>query len=208
MEGEKVQEPGTSEDEKVKVKRPRTPAAERVLQTASRLFYERGIRAVGVDAIAESASVTKKTLYDNFGSKDELIAAYLRGRDERYRAWLVGVVGRQSGSARERLLATFDALGEWMELENPRGCGFVNAAVELPDPDHPGRAVILEQKRWLRDYLANLATEAGAENPEDLAEKLLILHEGATVANALSTAADAARKSRDIAAVLIESSGG
>jgi hypothetical protein len=115
----------------------------------------------------------------------------------------VEFVERRGGSATERLLSTFDVLGEWMERENYRGCGFVNAAVEFPDADHPARAVVLEQKRWMRGYLAELATEAGAEDPEDLAERLLILHEGATVASSLGVAADAAQKARQTAVALV-----
>jgi AcrR family transcriptional regulator len=186
-----------------KRERPRTPAAERILRTASEMFYRKGIRAVGVDSIAAEAGVTKKTLYEKYGSKDELVAAYLRARDERWRNWLVEFVERRGGSATERLLSTFDVLGEWMERENYRGCGFVNAAVEFPDADHPARAVVLEQKRWMRGYLAELATEAGAEDPEDLAERLLILHEGATVASSLGVAADAAQKAKQTAVALV-----
>lgn len=181
----------------------RTPAAERVLQAASEMFYRDGIRAVGVDAIAARAGVTKKTLYERFGSKDRLVVEYLRDRDKRWREWLVAFVERRGGSAKESILSTFDASGEWMDRENPRGCGFVNAAVELPEEGHPARAVIMDQKLWLRDYLANLATEAGVANPGDLAERLLILHEGATVTNALGTATAPAQKAREVAAVLI-----
>lgn len=184
-------------------KKERTPAAERILRTASEMFYRKGIRAVGVDSIAAEAGVTKKTLYEKYGSKDELVAAYLRARDERWRSWLVEFVERRGGSATERLLSTFDVLGEWMERENYRGCGFVNAAVEFPDADHPARVVVLEQKRWMRGYLAELAAEAGAEDPEDLAERLLILHEGATVAGSLGVAADAAQKARQTAVALV-----
>jgi AcrR family transcriptional regulator len=167
------------------------------------MFYRKGIRAVGVDAISAEAGVTKKTLYEKYGSKDELVAAYLRARDERWRSWLVEFVERRGGSATERLLSTFDALGEWMERENYRGCGFVNAAAEFPDADHPARAVVLEQKRWMRDYLAELAAEAGAEDPEDLAERLLILHEGATVVYSLGVSPEAVRKAGQIAVGLV-----
>ncbi len=184
-------------------KKERTPAAERILRAASEMFYRKGIRAVGVDSIAAEAGVTKKTLYEKYGSKDELVAAYLRARDERWRNWLVEFVERRGGSATERLLSTFDLLGEWMERENYRGCGFVNAAVEFPDADHPVRVVVLEQKLWMRGYLAELATEAGAEDPEDLAERLLILHEGATVAGSLGVAADAAQKARQTAVAIV-----
>jgi AcrR family transcriptional regulator len=186
-----------------KRERAKTPAAERILHTASEMFYRKGIRAVGVDSIAAEAGITKKTLYEKYGSKDELIAAYLRARDERWRNWLVEFVERRGGSATERLLSTFDVLGEWMERENYRGCGFVNAAAEFPDADHPARAVVLEQKRWMRGYLAELATKAGAEDPEDLAEKFLILHEGATVAGSLGVAADAVQKAKQTAQALV-----
>jgi len=181
----------------------RTPAAERIFEAASEMFYREGIRAVGVDAIAARAGVTKKTLYDKFGSKNELVAAYLRGRDERWRAWLVEGVERRGGPSRERLLSTFDALEEWIGHGNTRGCGFVNATVELREEDHPARAVVMEQKRWLGGYLARLAAEAGAEDPEGLADRLLILHEGVNVASSLGMPANAAQKARQAAAALI-----
>lgn len=180
----------------------RTPAAERIFEAASEMFYREGIRAAGVDAIAAEAGVTKKTLYDKFGSKDKLVAAYLRGRDERWRSWLVECVERRGGTARERILSTFDALEEWIEQGNTRGCGFVNATVELPDTAHPAWAVVTEQKRWLHGYLAELASEVGAENPEELADRLLILHEGVNVSSSLGVPTDAAQKARQAAAAL------
>lgn len=180
----------------------RTPAYERILEAASELFYREGIRAVGVDAVAEAAGVTKKTLYEKFGSKNELVAAYLRARDARWRRWLQDFVQACGDSPKERLLATFDGLGEWMERENPRGCGFVNAYAELADPAHPAREVVLEQKRWLLGYLVELSAEAGAEDARELAETLLVLHEGATVTNSLGVAAGTAARSKQAAAAL------
>lgn len=188
-----------------KGERRRTPAAERILRAASEMFYREGIRGVGVEAIAREAGVTKKTLYERFGSKQELIAAYLRERDLRWRTFLSEAVERRGGSAEDRLLSTFDALEDWMERENPRGCGFVNAAAELPEADHPGRVVVTEQKRWLRGYLSDLAAEGDAEDPDGLAERLLILHEGATVTSSLGVASDAARKARETAVLLLTS---
>lgn len=184
----------------------RTPAAERILRAASEMFYERGIRAVGVDAVAAEAGVTKKTLYDRYGSKDELVAAYLRARDERWREWLVEGVERRGGSTRERILSTFDALGEWLDLGGARGCGFVNATVELPDENHPARVVVMSQKRWLRDYLKELAVEAGAKDSETLADQLVLLHEGVTVSTSLRMPEDAVRKARSVAAILVDGS--
>ncbi|MQA11275.1 MAG: TetR family transcriptional regulator [Pseudonocardiaceae bacterium] len=179
-----------------------TPAARRVLDVAGKLFYDNGIHAVGVEWIAAEAGVTKKTLYDRFGSKDTLVARYLRQRDERWREHVRDIVERGRTTAPERrLLLVFDALEAWMDQVNPRGCAFVNAHAELPDGDHPGRQVITEQKQWLLDYLNALAREAEIRNPRRLAEELVVLLEGATVVRtagvvpaAIAAAKRAARK--------------
>ena len=184
--------------------RPGSSAAERILQAASELFYEEGIRAVGVDTIVERAEVAKMSLYKNFGSKDELVAAYLRARDERWRAWFEDAVERRAGSPKDRLLAVFDAYGEWMGRESPRGCAFINAFAELADPAHPARVVAWEQKGWMLRSLAKLAFDAGAEEPEELAERVFVLLEGATVAGAMRTVEDPLRKAKETAASLVE----
>ncbi|AXB45991.1 TetR/AcrR family transcriptional regulator [Amycolatopsis albispora] len=181
-----------------------TPAAERVLEVAGKLFYAKGIHAVGVDLIAGEAGVTKKTLYDRFGSKDALIGHYLRRRDKRWRAHVHAVVGDAGDTApADGLLLVFDALDSWMRTMNPRGCAFVNAHAELPDGDHPGRRVIAAQKRWLRDYLRDLAERAGLPEPAKLAGALLILLEGATVAGSLDVVPGAVGSAKQIAAGLI-----
>ncbi|MPZ27512.1 MAG: TetR family transcriptional regulator [Micromonosporaceae bacterium] len=181
-----------------------TPAGRRVLAAAEDLFYREGIHAVGVDAIAAAAGVTKKTLYDRFGSKDRLVAAYLRSRDARWRAWLTGEVDQAAPEGRVRLLRTFDALAEWMHRVGPRGCAFVNALAELPDPAHPARVVLADQKRWLLDYLTELAGASDVARPEALAAQLLLLHEGAVVGYATGVPADAIGQARAAAAALIE----
>ncbi|GAA3366508.1 hypothetical protein GCM10017744_073830 [Streptomyces antimycoticus] len=104
----------------------------------------------------------------------------------------------------DRALATFDALALWVARENSRGCGFVNAAAELPDAGHPARRVIADQKRWLRGYLRQLCEEAGVTAPDELADELLLLHEGATVLNGLSVVADAVRIARRLAVRALE----
>lgn len=185
-----------------------TPGARKVLDAAARLFYERGITAVGVDLIAGEAGVTKKTLYDRFGSKEALVAAYLRERDARWRLWLTGETAADgTASAYERLIGTFDALDVWMRRESPRGCGFVNAAAELPDPQHPGREVISGQKRWLRGHLRELCAEAGADDADRLAGELLLLHEGATVLCGLGVVADPVAAARSLAQCALERAG-
>lgn len=182
-----------------------TPTAERILRVASELFYEEGIQSVGVDTIVERAGVAKMTLYKNFGSKNELVAAYLQARDRRWRAWLEDVMKRAPASPKEKLLTVFDAYEEWMERESPRGCAFINAFAEIADPAHPARAVIREQKSWMRGYLTELASEAGAERPEELADRLFLLVEGATVAGAMQNIKDSWHKGRESAAVLVAS---
>ncbi|PXY21195.1 TetR/AcrR family transcriptional regulator [Prauserella muralis] len=184
-----------------------TPAAERVLDVAGRLFYDNGIHAVGVESIASEAGVTKKTLYDRFGSKDALIGHYLRRRDERWREHVVSVVEQRGRiPPARRLLLVFDALEQWIATENPRGCAFINAQAELPDATHPGREVIREQKQWMLDYLRALARQTGARNPRKLATSLLLLLEGATVTASLGVVPGAIGNAKDVARQLIETS--
>jgi AcrR family transcriptional regulator len=181
---------------------PLTPAARRVLDAATELFYARGINTVGMELVAERAGVTKKTIYDRFGSKQQLVVHYLRARDARWRAHLDGYLER-AAAPRARVAATFDALDDWMGAHDPRGCAMVNAYAELSDPEHPGRAVAEEQKRWLRDLYTGLAERSGAEDPGALGDALAMLHEGAVVARNVTGVADAARTARAAADALM-----
>lgn len=161
--------------------KPLTPAGERILTAASTLFYEQGIRTVGVDTIANAAEVTKKTLYDRFGSKDKLIAAYLERRNRVWHLFLDDqLASLKPESSEEVILAMFAALTEWM-TSSQRGCGFINASVELAAPDHPAMPVIVAQKQWMRAEFAAQAELAGFLETGELADRLLLLHEGALV---------------------------
>jgi AcrR family transcriptional regulator len=151
---------------------------------ASDLFYREGIRAVGVDTISERARVSKRTLYNRFGGKDALVAEYLRRRDERWRAYLWEAT-EGLGDPGDKLLAVFRAYGEWLVGDDFRGCAFANAAAELADPNHPARIVAQKHKDGVRDHLASVARDAGFDEPEILAERLLILLEGATATAAM-----------------------
>ncbi|MFE9249832.1 TetR/AcrR family transcriptional regulator [Streptomyces sp. NPDC007088] len=154
-----------------------TPAGRRIVAAAEELFYQRGITAVGVDLIAEHSGVTKRTLYNRFGSKDHLVAVYLAERDQRWRSLVRARVDACADPV-EAVTAPFDALRTWNET-NTRGCAFINALAELPDPAHPAHRVAAHQKLWLRDLFEELATEAGLPDPGTLAARLLVLHEGA-----------------------------
>lgn len=179
-----------------------TPGARRILAVASELFYARGIHAVGVDTIAAESGVTKRTLYDRFGSKDALVSTYLRTRDSQWRDLIaVRLADEDSGSVR-RVLAPFDVLPEWLTYSS-RGCSFVNAFAELPDPDHPGRELIVAEKQWLRALFHDLLVEAGATDPSDLALQLLCLHEGAIISYAIAGESTAPATARAAAEALI-----
>jgi AcrR family transcriptional regulator len=181
----------------------RSPAAQHLLTVASALFYERGIRAAGVNLIAARAGVTKMTLYAHFGSKDGLVAAHLRARDQRWRDELQRRLAATS-SPREQLLAIADAYRSWAETDAFRGCGFVNAAAELTDPDHPGRTVVAEHKRSVRDRLETIAQDAGCAEPADVAEEWFILLEGATITASIRGDAAPLHRARSMALRLLD----
>ncbi|MFC7886757.1 TetR/AcrR family transcriptional regulator [Streptomyces sp. NPDC057376] len=152
-----------------------TPRARLVLAVASGLFYEHGIHAVGVDTIAAESGVTKRTLYNNFGSKDALVAAYLR---QRHTTWWQRLEERLEAASTPRALTLFDVYTE-DALTSTRGCAFLNAAAELPE-DHPAFAVVRAHKNAVERRLRELVAEdRPATDPHRLARHLFLLLEGA-----------------------------
>ena len=182
----------------------RTPARERLLDAAGELFYRDGIRSVGIDAVIEHAGVAKMSLYKHFRSKDELIVAYLERREQRWREHFEAQMRDTAGAPADRVLAVFDVLARWTEHENPRGCAFINAYVELADTSHPGNAVAHADKQWLRGYLTELVAESGAAQPELLGSQLFLLLEGALVTTAMGSVDDAMGSARAAAELLLE----
>ncbi|MHA6804058.1 TetR/AcrR family transcriptional regulator [Salinifilum ghardaiensis] len=181
-----------------------TRGAQRILDVASELFYWRGIHAVGVDTIAAESGVTKRTLYDRFGSKDNLVATYLDARDRRWRETVTTRLHDAPPDPVARVLVPFDVLPDWL-TPSTRGCGFINAFAELPEPDHPGRRIAVAEKAWLRALFRDLLTEAGAtgNDVETLATQLLSLHEGAIVSYAITNDTSAAAATRAAAKTLV-----
>jgi AcrR family transcriptional regulator len=177
-------------------------ARDRLLAAASRLFYKDGLRAVGVNTIAAQAQVTKATLYAHFGSKDHLITEHLRARDERWRRDLQRVLAGRLDPA-SQLAAIFAAYRAWAVADEFRGCGFVNAAAELPDPTHPARAVIEAHKRDVRARLETLAGAAECPDPSDTAEQWFLLLEGAMLTAALRRGPEALDHAHDMATRLL-----
>ncbi|RBY94758.1 TetR/AcrR family transcriptional regulator [Blastococcus sp. TBT05-19] len=183
------------------VDRALTPAAERLLTAASALFYAHGIRAVGVDTIADAAGTTKKTLYDRFGSKDALVALYLERRARTWQRFLDAEIEAAPPGA-ERVLAVFDAARRWQDGQD-RGCAFVNAYAEVGGTDHPALPVIRTEKEWMRRRFTDLVTEAGGTAPEAVAATLHLLYEGALVASTAGNDPEALTTARKAAARLV-----
>ncbi|WAU81719.1 TetR/AcrR family transcriptional regulator [Streptomyces sp. Qhu-G9] len=181
---------------------PMTPAARRALEAAGRLFYDRGIHAVGVDLIAAEAGVTKKTLYDRFGSKDQIVVEYLADRDERWRAFLAPRL-EAAESPRDGVLEVFAASRDWMDTTSPRGCSMVNAHAEIEDPSHPAYAVVTGQKQWMLALFTDLVRPSAPTTADSLGRTLMLLHEGALVAHGLRIFPGALDQAREQAALLL-----
>ncbi len=178
-------------------------ARQRLLETASELFYREGIRAIGIDTIVERSGVGKATLYRHFPTKDDLIAAYLEEQDRHHWSWFEEVIAPYEGSPQEQLLAWFEACTRRLTQQGFRGCAFLNALAEFSEADHPARQCAIGHERALRDRLARLSKLAGARDPEQLADQLLLVSNGALASAPLFGTASPALQLKTIAAHLI-----
>ena len=160
-------------------KHERISPRERILAAASDLFYRHGIRAVGVETIAEAAKTNKMTLYRHFPSKDELVAEYLRCLADKAKANWDRREADHPGEPLAQVRAWLHDMAD--RISDERGCALANAAVELPEKDHPARRVIEAFKSAQRQRLVQLCAAAGREEPELLADELFLMLEGARV---------------------------
>ena len=179
-------------------------AADRILSTATDLFYREGTRAIGVDEIVARAGATKPSLYRAFASKDQLIAAFLEGQGEHFWGDFNAAVAAHPGDPKAQILEFFDALGRRALEPGYRGCALTNAAVEYPDPQHPGRHVSVEHKQGLRDRLRSMTKAMEAKKPKKLADSLLLLIEGVCVSSQLFGPEGPAGAARGAAETLID----
>lgn len=154
---------------------------ERILATASSLFYRQGVRAVGVDQVVEAAGVAKTSLYRHFRTKDDLIAAFLRREDDEFWGVWGEVAGRHAADARAELDAHLAWIGERVGRPGYRGCPQINVAAEFADSNHPARVVATAHKTELRRRLKGIAERLGAKRPDALALQLSLLINGAFV---------------------------
>ncbi|MGP4043608.1 TetR/AcrR family transcriptional regulator [Streptomyces sp. 2A115] len=185
--------------------KPRRSARDLLIESAETVFYERGLGATNVNAVAQAAGVSKPTLYAHFPSKDELAAAALRHRHERRSAELEAWLAEVEDPA-ERPLAVFSWLIHWYGERGRRGCAFLNAAAEVVDAEAPVRQAVQAEKTWLLELLTGLCAQAGAARHAHLASQLLLLIDGVAgrvVVQGPQAAARATAEAADAAAVLI-----
>ena len=177
---------------------------ERLLDTAADLFYREGVRAVGVDLVVERTGVAKTSLYRHFPSKDDLVAAVLERDDENYWAYWERIAKTHADNPIAELAAHMQWIAEYIGRPEFRGCAFLNMATEFPSPDHPARRIALRHKSELRRRLGVLTQRLGARHPEELADQLVLLVDGAYVNGQLRGAKGPAKALPAAAQVLIE----
>ena len=180
---------------------PRLSARERLLAAADELFYENGINLVGIDRIIEHAGVAKASLYDTFGSKEELIRCYLKARSERRQARLRERMA-QFQSPWDKILSVFDFLSEAVAQPNYRGCAFQRAGAEA-GAGTTIKGACDDSRAWMRAQFAELAREAGARDPDSLSRQLVILYDGAATAAHVDRDLDAPKAARALAERLL-----
>jgi len=177
----------------------KTAMKERILETADRLFYLRGIRAVGVDTIAAEIGISKRTLYNHFPSKDELIAAYLARRFVQPRP--------SDKPAAEQILGTFDSLERRFSSRDFRGCPFVNAVAELGAEDRSVKKIAIAFKESRRVWFRDLLKQLGVADADDLATQLTLLVDGSIAQDLVRDDPSMARAAKAAARVLLENAG-
>jgi AcrR family transcriptional regulator len=182
-------------------------ARQRIQSAAFRLFYARGIRAVGVDLIIAEADVAKATFYKHFPAKDDLVLAYLDVVDEVWRGQLRAAAVAAGPDPGDQLVGMFDALAMACRRDGYRGCAFINAAAE----NEPGSAIhhrTLEHKNRVREWVGDLARSARVDDPERLARSLTLLLDGGLASGSIDGRPDAADAAKASAAVLVAASSG
>ena len=176
--------------------KPSLGVEDRLVATASELFYREGVRAVGIQRVIEESGVAKASMYAHFDSKDDLVAACI---DQRISAWRAHVETRLLGStldARGKLLALFDLLVEWIRNPEFRGCPLQSVSAEIAARDHPAKRVLAGHRRWWRDLLTALVTEAGLQPVAGVVGALIVLYDGASASALVDGSATMANHAR------------
>lgn len=175
-----------------------------LLEKALLVFYRKGFHATGMDTLVAETGISKTSMYKHFRSKEELILAVLRLRDEQFRNHFMRRVEELAETPRNRLIAMFDVLGEWFEEDGFKSCMFIKASSEFQDSSQPIHAISAEHKRLLFAFVRGLVADTGASDPDTLARQLILLKEGAIVTAHLGYVDDAAADAKRAAIVLID----
>ena len=175
---------------------------QRLLAAADELFYNEGIRSVGIDRVIERAGVAKGSLYYNFSGKDELVKEYLVGRHATWTTRIDAAIGSEA-DARGRVLAVFDVLGELFAEPDYRGCSFMNAVAGAPEGG-PERAAAAGFRRWLHDLFGELVDALDVHDPSGLASQLVVLYDGAVASAQMDGSPASAMTAKTLAAMAIE----
>ena len=179
-------------------------ARQRIIETAERLFYAEGVRAVGIDRIIAEAEVAKMSLYKHFSSKDDLILAVLKYREQKFDGMFEKWMGRHVQAGMDRLEAFFAAMKDWFQSSGFRGCMFINSCVELADTKHPASMFSAMHKERFHEMLKGIISEtAGAKAGETTAPAIALLVEGAIVTAVMEQSSKPADVARDAALALV-----
>jgi AcrR family transcriptional regulator len=160
-------------------RRDEPSAHARLVETATELFYQEGIRAIGIDTVVARSGVSKSSLYRTFASKDDLIAAFAEEENKRFWQWWDEIVERHAGAPSQQITSLLEGIGAQIASPQFRGCPFINLATEFPNRKHPGTAIACANKREMRERLRALARALGARDPNRLANQLALLIDGA-----------------------------
>lgn len=177
-----------------------------LVQKALKVFYDNGFNATGMEMLAKKTGISKTSMYKHFRTKEDLIIAVLRLRDEHFRNWLYRRMEELAKTPQDQLIAMFDALEEWFDEPGYKGCMFIKASSEYQNSNHPIHMQSADHKRMLEIHVGDLTRKAGLTNPELLARQLLLLKEGAIVTAHLGNTDNPAQNAKAAAIALIKTS--
>ncbi len=179
-------------------------ARQQILETASELFYQKGIQHVGINEVIAASGIAKRTLYRWFPSKDLLIEEVMKYRAKQWIQWFEMAVSERGNTPKERLLATFDVLREWYASPGFRGCPFINAVLEIADASHKAHQVSINLRESIRQIIMRLAAEAGIKNPDFFSQQYLLLIGGASLMATIEQSPEGANFAQTALSVLID----
>lgn len=179
---------------------------QQILETASQLFYQKGIQNVGINEIITTSGVAKRTLYRHFASKDELIEEVMKHRATQWLRWFETAVQNRGNNAKEKLLATFDVLREWYASPDFRGCPFINAVLEIADASHPAHEISVKVRESIRMQIEQLAKQAGVKDASSFSQQYLLLIGGASLMATIEGFSGGANYAQQALTILIDSS--